>query len=85
MIGRRRHRAVICQRVVEMVTDYMEWTLDLGGRAAVEDHLQQCAGCTSYLRQMRRMLALTAGIAGERSTFPADVLDMLTLSYQRGH
>ena len=58
---RRRSRQVVCQQLVELVTDYLEGDLDETDRAAVEQHLSACGHCTAYVRQVRRLLELTAG------------------------
>jgi anti-sigma factor RsiW len=44
---------IACQEVVELVTDYLEDTLDHATRAELEAHLALCAGCSIYLEQMR--------------------------------
>lgn len=58
---RRRSRQIVCQQLVELVTDYLENELDAVDRAAVEEHLAACGHCTRYVRQVRRVLDLTAG------------------------
>ncbi|TXI55219.1 anti-sigma factor family protein [Mycolicibacterium mageritense] len=45
--------AIVCKEFVEMVTDYLEGTLDNRTRAQVERHLHGCDGCRSYLQQFR--------------------------------
>ncbi len=57
---RRQRRLVVCQQLVELVTDYLEGDLAPADRAAVEAHLAQCGHCHGYVEQVRRMLALTA-------------------------
>jgi anti-sigma factor RsiW len=58
---RRRSRQIVCQQLVELVSDYLEGDLDATDRAAVEEHLSACGHCTGYVQQVRRMLDLTAG------------------------
>ena len=78
----RRRQAVVCQQLVELVTDYLEGDLDPDRRAAVEAHLAVCGPCSGYVEQVRRMLALAAappasgGIGAER-------LDALVDRYRR--
>ncbi len=43
-----------CVELVELVTDYLEGTLDEERRAAIEAHLRECDGCQAYLEQMRQ-------------------------------
>ena len=42
-----------CDKVVELVTDYLEGQLDEPTRVELEAHLAFCAGCPEYLHQMR--------------------------------
>jgi anti-sigma factor RsiW len=44
---------VHCQQIVELVTDYLEGSLDPDMTAEVEAHLQLCDGCDTYLEQIR--------------------------------
>ena len=83
MIRLRRRRAVACQQLVEMVTDYLEGDLDPAARAAVEQHLAHCGHCTGYVEQVRRMLELTA--TQNPVDVPADLLDDLTARYRQRH
>lgn len=79
----RRRRAVMCQQLVEMVTDYLQGNLDPADRAAVEEHLAACGHCTGYVEQVRRMLELTA--APEPEPVPAELLDALTARFRERH
>jgi len=44
---------IVCRELVELVTDYLEGTLDESTRARVEEHLAVCEHCTEYVEQMR--------------------------------
>jgi anti-sigma factor RsiW len=46
-----------CEEVVELLTDYLEGSLDPGAAAAVEAHLAACDPCHVYLNQMRATIA----------------------------
>lgn len=50
-----------CQEVVELVTDYLEGSLDPVSLIRFEEHIGNCDGCTTYLEQMKR----TASLVGE--------------------
>ncbi|MCA1713105.1 MAG: zf-HC2 domain-containing protein [Actinobacteria bacterium] len=76
----RRRRAVVCQQLVEMVTDYLQGDLDAAARAAVEEHLAVCGHCTGYVEQVRRLLDLTAAPGSE--PVPRELLDALTARYR---
>lgn len=82
MSSRRRRGAVVCQQLVEMVTDYLEGDLDPAERAAVEAHLAVCGHCTGYVQQVRRMLELTAGLS-RSAEVPQDLLDTLQTRYRQ--
>ena len=80
---RRQRRAVVCQQLVELVTDYLEGDLAQEDRAAVEAHLAQCGHCTGYVEQVRRMLELTAGLPAANQ-LPDELLETLATRYSRG-
>jgi anti-sigma factor RsiW len=42
-----------CQKIVELITDYLEGALDPDMTAEVGAHLQLCDGCDTYVDQMR--------------------------------
>ncbi len=50
---------VVCEQLVELVTDYLEGALDPDLRRRVEEHLAGCEHCTAYVGQTRRLLELT--------------------------
>lgn len=50
-LGRRK--AMMCQEVVEVITDYLEGTLPVADRARFEAHLKLCPHCRRYLDQFR--------------------------------
>jgi anti-sigma factor RsiW len=55
---RFRSRELVCQEVVEMVTDYLEGALSAADRRRFEGHLTGCPHCTEYLAQMRETIRL---------------------------
>jgi anti-sigma factor RsiW len=60
-----RKNPLVCQEVVELVTDYLEGALPRRDRRRFEAHLAGCAHCTEYLAQMRRTLELTGRLVAE--------------------
>jgi anti-sigma factor RsiW len=48
-----------CQELVELVTDYLEDLLAAPDRGRFEAHLRTCAGCRTYVEQMRTTIRLT--------------------------
>ena len=59
---RRRPAVLPCQRVVEMVTDYLEDALSPADRRRFETHLADCPHCTEYLAQMRETIRLAGRV-----------------------
>lgn len=43
-----------CDRVVEMVTDFLEGALDPADERDLVEHLNGCDGCSDYVEQYRR-------------------------------
>ena len=48
--------ALDCIVLVELVTEYLEETLDPGQRRRLERHLDECPGCSIYIEQMRQTI-----------------------------
>jgi anti-sigma factor RsiW len=59
------HRTVVCQEVVELVTDYLEGALSRRARRRLERHLAGCEHCTEYLAQLRATIRLTGTISAD--------------------
>lgn len=56
---------ITCREAVELVTEYVEGTLDAPRRAAFEAHLTDCHWCGAYLEQMRITLRVVGDVAPE--------------------
>jgi anti-sigma factor RsiW len=66
MTMRLRPRSdLVCQQVVELVTDYLEGALSRADRRRFERHLRGCPNCTNYLEQMRVTIATTGTLRPE--------------------
>jgi anti-sigma factor RsiW len=48
---------ITCAELVEIITDYLEETLQGGERRRFEAHLDECPYCANYLEQMRQTIA----------------------------
>ena len=57
MLGRRR--ALVCQEMVELITDYLEDALPRSQRRRFEAHIAACEHCNEYLEQMRTTIRLS--------------------------
>jgi anti-sigma factor RsiW len=56
---------LVCRELVTGVSDYLEGVLPPGWRDRVNEHLDGCDGCTSYLRQLRATVDLLARLEAE--------------------
>jgi anti-sigma factor RsiW len=59
---------LVCQEVVELVTDYLEGTLTRSQRRRFDAHLADCENCTEYLAQMRVTIRLTGRLQADDLT-----------------
>jgi anti-sigma factor RsiW len=46
-----------CNELVELVTAYLDGSLNLEERARFDVHLLECDGCENYLQQVRNTVA----------------------------
>ena len=76
--ARSRLPELVCQQVVELVTDYLEGALSEADRRRFERHLAGCPHCTEYLAQMRETIRLAGRVAPEDLTpvMRADLTDL---------
>lgn len=51
-----------CNELVELVTAYLDESLDLDTRARFDEHLIDCDGCDNYLQQFRATVGTVAQI-----------------------
>ncbi len=70
-----------CQELVELVTDYLEGVLDERDVWRFEEHLADCDGCASYLRQMQITLRILGRL--RESDVPPEVRDRLLVIFRR--
>ena len=69
-----------CKEVVEIVSDYLEDALSARDRARFEAHLAGCAGCTTYVEQMREIVPLTGMLTEEQ--VPAEHRERLRQAFR---
>jgi|HubBroStandDraft_1064217.scaffolds.fasta_scaffold835998_1 anti-sigma factor RsiW len=72
----RRRNDLVCQQVVELVTDYLEETMSRSERRRFDAHLRACPNCSAYLRQMQATIRAMGRLSSE-DIAPA-ALDELT-------
>ncbi len=78
---------LVCQEVVELLTEYLTGTLSPRDRTRFDEHLAGCPPCTSYLAQVRTMLALAGELSSARASSPPaeDVAHQLGDLFRRWH
>lgn len=59
---------LVCQELVELITDYLDGSLSRRDRRRMDKHLRACDGCGAYLESVR----LTVRSLGELPPEPAD-------------
>jgi anti-sigma factor RsiW len=78
-------RAITCQELTEVLTDYLEGVMPLRERAGFEAHLAICEGCVNYVTQMRQTIASVRELhaVDVEATAPDDLLTAFR-AWQRG-
>jgi anti-sigma factor RsiW len=71
---------VNCQRLVELVTDYLEGALPAELAARFEEHLTACEACTLYVEQMREVQRMAGKI--EVEALAPETRDGLLLAFR---
>ena len=74
-------RELVCQEVVELISDYLEGALPRSQRRRLEMHLAGCEHCAEYLEQMRATIRLTGSLQPEDLT--PEMRDDFTALYRR--
>ncbi len=80
MVVMTKGSPLTCQELVELVTDYLEETLPAEERARFEEHLGVCAGCRTYLDQIRTTIAMSGRLT--KSNIPTKARDELLKSFR---
>ena len=78
-------RSLTCKELTEVLTDYLEGTMALEDRAALEAHLALCEGCVTYVDQMRQTITTVRELRPEdvEATAPDDLLEAFR-AWKRG-
>lgn len=72
---------IVCQEVVELVTDYLEDALLPEKQAQFEEHIADCDGCTNYIEQVRLTIGMLRSLAQE-PVFPETKAELLQVFRQ---
>jgi anti-sigma factor RsiW len=70
MTGRVIPGGISCREVVELVTTYLDGSLDADTRARFEAHLELCGPCVEYVAQIRATSRLAAAAVAELEVRP---------------
>ena len=60
-----------CQEMIEVVTSYLDNALPPEEQQRFEHHLSYCAGCNTYVDQIRETIRQTGRVPREESLPPA--------------
>jgi predicted anti-sigma-YlaC factor YlaD len=58
--------AMDCNELVELVSAYLDGSLDLETRARFDMHLLECDGCENYLQQFRETVRTVGKIRNDK-------------------
>jgi anti-sigma factor RsiW len=60
-----------CQEMIEVVTNYLDEALPPDEQQRYERHLSYCAGCSTYVDQMRETIRQTGMVTADEPLPPA--------------
>ncbi len=63
-----RRNELVCQEMVELISDYLEGAMSRKQRRRFERHIAGCEHCAEYLEQMRATIRLTGALRSEDLT-----------------
>jgi anti-sigma factor RsiW len=76
---------VMCQEVVELVTDYLGQALPAEDRVRFEKHILTCPPCTTYLAQMRTTIGLASRLGDRPPAAIDDAAEELIALFRTFH
>ena len=76
--SRSRSHGLVCQQVVELLTDYLEDALPPADRTRLEEHLAVCPNCAEYLVQIGETIRLAGRLTPQDLTpgMTSDLTDL---------
>ena len=54
-----------CKELVRIITEYLEGSLGEADQRRFEEHIEGCDGCSAYLDQMRKVIAVSGSLREE--------------------
>ena len=76
---------IVCQEIVELVTEYLGHTLPPHDLVRFEQHLLTCPPCTAYLAQMTTTLELAAELGPAGAPAADEIPQQLADLFRRWH
>lgn len=74
---------ITCKELVELVTAYLENALSAEDHASFEEHIGKCAGCSTYVEQIRLTIAAAGKVTPE--TIEPAARDELLATFRSWH
>jgi anti-sigma factor RsiW len=82
-VTRDRAWDIDCMDLVELVTEYLEGTLDSELRITVDRHLELCRPCAEYVEQMRETITQLGQLPPETARqLPDPVREQLLAAFR---
>jgi anti-sigma factor RsiW len=69
-----------CSELVELITDYLEMRLPRRDLKRFEQHLAECAACTTYIEQIRASIAVVGTLSED--TLPDGAAEALLAEFR---
>ena len=66
-----------CRECIELLTDYLEGTLDKDTKFKLDEHLSACAPCINFVKTFEKSAEITKLLREQRVDVPAEVQDRL--------
>jgi len=64
-----------CKECVELLTDYLEGTLDSDTKSRLDEHLSACAPCINFVKTFEKTSEITKVLREQRVDVPSEVQD----------
>jgi predicted anti-sigma-YlaC factor YlaD len=64
-----------CQECVELLTDYLEGTLDGDTKTKLDEHLSACAPCINFVKTFEKSSDITKLLHDQKVDVPSEVQD----------
>lgn len=72
---------MVCQELVELISDYLDDALDAPTRTRFDAHLATCDGCTNAMTQFRETIKVTGHLTQDQ--VPEQQRDELLAMFRR--